>query len=48
MKQGKRDSCRSGWSGWRSDRDHSAGQTVLLSAAGFRLREQAKEGKRDS
>lgn len=39
---------RRGWSASRSDGDQSAGQIMLSSAAGFRLREQAKEGKRDS
>jgi hypothetical protein len=47
-KEGKRDSCRSGWSWTRSVHDQSAGPILLSTAGGFRLREQAKEAKRDS
>jgi hypothetical protein len=44
---GKRDSCRRGWSGLRSDRDQSAGQLMLSSAAAFD-RAAVGAGKRDS
>jgi hypothetical protein len=47
-KEGKRDTCRRGWSRAVVARDQSAGQIMQLSTAGFGLREQAKEGKRDT
>lgn len=46
VRSGKRDACRRGWSRAVMARDQSAGQMMRLTAGGFGLREQAKEGKR--
>lgn len=46
-RKGQRDSSRRGWLGLRSDRNQSAGQMMVLSAAAFD-RVAVGAGKRDS